>query len=728
MAQGVALGIVAVAGWLALTAGPASGASIHNNATGCNPPPCQDANYTYGGAGSEGNNVLVTQSGGTYRIQEMAPGTTITFADPRCTQLSDVEVTCPMVPDSDGVVWDVDVDGRGGDDQVDMRTNRRSRIEGGTGSDLLKGSSANDEIIGDPLYGSPGPDGADFIDGRGGADFMAGGGATNDTVSYASRSTAVNVSLDDGANDGGFGEGDNVYADVEVVRATNAGDTLTGNNSANTLVGLGGFDDVSGLGGPDTLDGGDTSDHLEGGFGTDTLLGGGGGDMMLGGFDADYLDGGTEDDDLFGGFGADDMYGGGGTDDVDYEGVTAALAVTAADDAPNDGMAGEGDNVHSDIERIFGGEGNDRLEIGFNGGEAWGRGGNDVLLGHNPDDRLEGENGNDTLDGRWGADVMNGGAGTDTVDYTDHWFVDDFGTAHGAVSIPNGSPDDGNFWIDYGATGTRDNVGADIENVIGSNGPDNLVGTADVNVLEGRAGSDSVDGQGAADTLLGGTADDILRGEGGNDSLDGGPGGDEMHGGDDLDIANYQSRTADLVVEIDNLPNDGATNEGDNVVEDVENVRGGAGDDELIGSSAANSLIGEDGNDSLNGRLGADTLNGQAGVDTIVYFGRTVPVAVNLDEARNDGSDRDGNGTSTTAEEGDLDRSIENADGGSANDILRARTGSVPNLLRGFGGDDTLLARDGTAAIDTLQCGAGTGDRVAKDPSDVDVGCEIALP
>ncbi len=732
MAHSVVLAAVIIAGWFALTAAPASAASIAQNASGCNPGPCTDSNLLYVGGNTENNNVQVSQSGGTYTFLEMGPGATITGVYSICTLVTSTQATCPTTM-PDGRPLDVDAQLNGGDDQIDMRTHRPSRIEGGTGSDLIKGSSANDEITGDPLFGSSGPFGADFIDGRGGADFMAGGGATNDTISYSSRSTPVTVSLDDFANDGGSGEGDNARADVEIVRATDAGDTLTGNNGANTLVGLGGFDVLTGLDGPDTLEGGDTNDHLEGGFGTDSLLGGGGGDTMLGGFDADYLDGGPEDDHMIGGFGADDMYGGaGGADDVDYAGSSAVapLTVTAHDDAPNDGSAGEFDNVHSDVERILGGPANDRLEVSFNGGEAWGRDGNDTLLGHNPDDRLEGENGDDTLDGRWGADVMNGGAGTDTVDYTDHWYVDEFGS-YGVVSNPNGSADDGNIWIDYGATGTRDNVGADIEHVIGSNGPDGLVGTIDANRLMGRAGADSLDGAASNDVLLGGGENDYLRGDAGDDTLDGAGGADVMDGGGDVDIATYASRTADLVVRLDDVANDGETaiNEGDNVTMTTENVRGGQGADLLVGSSLANELFGEGGDDTLSGRLGADTVNGQGGVDTMSYSDRTTPVAVNIDGRRNDGADPNGSGSSTATEEGDLDLNMENATGGSDNDILRAVTANgVANLLRGLDGDDTLFSREGTSTIDTLQCGPGAGDGFRMDPSDVQVGCEVALP
>ena len=79
------------------------------------------------------------------------------------------------------------------------------------------------------------------------------------------------------------------------------------------------------------------------------------------------------------------MSGGpGGADAVDYAGVPAPVTVTANDDAANDGHLGEFDNVHSDVERIFGGSGDDTLEPMDLGGEVWGRGGDDTCSATTP--------------------------------------------------------------------------------------------------------------------------------------------------------------------------------------------------------------------------------------------------------------------------------------------------------------------------------------------------------
>jgi Ca2+-binding RTX toxin-like protein len=438
------------------------------------------------------------------------------------------------------------------------------------------------------------------------------------------------------------------------------------------------------------------------------------------------------------------MFGGpGAADVVDYVGVSAPVTVVPNDGA-DDGVAGEGDNVHSDLERIVGGTGPDTLSTPVDGGEVWGRDGNDTLFGGNSDDLLEGGDGNDTLDGRFSADAMNGGPGIDTVDYTDHYVVfDDPPEIFGAASTPNGLADDGNGFIDRhdgGGPTFFDNVNPDIENIIGSGGPDVLQGSTAANVINGGPqadaitggnGNDELNGQDGVDSIEGGGDQDTLRGDAGPDNLDGGPGADAFDGGSEVDIVTYANRSAAVRVTINNIANDGdiATNESDNVLDTVENVRGGAGADLLTGNAQANRLLGGNGDDSLNGGDGADVLDGQTGIDTISYANRTARVAVTLDGLRNDGADPNANGISNGAEEGDQDLNIENATGGDGPDILRAVVAdAVVNVLRGLAGDDTLEAREGTATVDNLVCGDGTADQFAADPSDTQAGCEVVLP
>ena len=67
------------------------------------------------------------------------------------------------------------------------------------------------------------------------------------------------------------------------------------------------------------------------------------------------------------------------------------------DDVPNDGEAGDGANVHSDVEDLSGTDGDD------------------VLVGSDAANELDGGDGADTLDGRGGLDLFTLGAGDDTA-------------------------------------------------------------------------------------------------------------------------------------------------------------------------------------------------------------------------------------------------------------------------------------------------------------------------
>ncbi|MGI9658789.1 MAG: calcium-binding protein, partial [Gaiellaceae bacterium] len=103
---------------------------------------------------------------------------------------------------------------------------------------------------------------------------------------------------------------------------------------------------------------------------------------------------------LDGAGGADVLSGGIGVDTVDYSSRTLAVNVDL-DGIPDDGEAGEGDNVITDIEDILGGSGPDRLR---GGGGA---------------NRLVGGAGADDLDGLAGPDTIEAGAGADTIQAKD---------------------------------------------------------------------------------------------------------------------------------------------------------------------------------------------------------------------------------------------------------------------------------------------------------------------
>jgi RTX calcium-binding nonapeptide repeat (4 copies) len=156
--------------------------------------------------------------------------------------------------------------------------------------------------------------------------------------------------------------------------------------------------------------GGPGDDELHGSTGRDKLHPGGGDDEVFGGGAADILSGGAGRDGLHGGEGDDEFWsdpgpeafgGDGGVDRVTYFGRSAPIVVDLDNDLifPQDGEAGEGDDVGSDIENVVGGAGDDKL-LGQSGAVA-----ND----------LDGGPGHDLLVGRGGIDSFHAGPGADEV-------------------------------------------------------------------------------------------------------------------------------------------------------------------------------------------------------------------------------------------------------------------------------------------------------------------------
>ena len=532
---------------------------------------------------------------------------------------------------------------------------------------------------------------------RGGADF--------DTVTYADRRSAVVADQDGQAGDDGepaVGEGDTVGVDVEGLVGGSAGDTLTGNANPGRLDGGAGNDVLDGRLGADNLIGGpgaaDTVDYsartaavtadlagtggdgqpAEGdtvGADVENLLGGSGPDTLTGNAGFNRLDGNGGDDLLDGGLADDTLHGGPGSDTASYAARTVPVTVNLElADLAGQGQAGESD-LFTSTENARGGSGNDALTGSTGVNRLEGGGGNDALDGREQDD---------TLDGGAGADTHNGGAGTDTVTYASR-------TDRVVVHL-DGLRNDGADPSGNGFSGPAEENDRDIavEDAIAGSGNDRMTGNAQANRLAGGGG------------------DDILDPRLGTDVLEGGGGVDTMT------YAKYIG-SQPVVLRLDGLANDGTAGENDRD-DSIENAIAGGGNDTVVGDGGDNRLVGSGGDDLLEGGLGSDTLDGRAGTDTITYAGRTENLAILLDNARNDGSDPNGNGGSSVTEEGDEDQSIENAVAGAGNDRV---TGSArSNTIRGGDGNDVM---DGGPGGDTIDGQNGTdtmffGFRAAGDP------------
>ena len=315
---------------------------------------------------------------------------------------------------------------------------------GDAGDDVLNGN--NDR--GDFFINEPG---ADTFNG---GTYAARPGDTNigsptfqfahaaDLVSYSAVTSEVDVTLDGQPGDGPAGENDNVGADVESVVGGTAGDRLTAGTNSATLQGADGDDVLVGGPGADSLNGGAGGDQISGGDGNDTLQDGdftpAVSDSALPPGGDDRLDGGAGNDKFIVDRGADDVVGGSGKDMVTYSrpvtqrstdpppGQAADFTITL-DDQANDGQTGtsEGDNVHSDVEDLTTGDGND------------------VITGSATQNEIVAGAGNDQIDPGAGADRVDSGDGDDTInavdEYTDTLLCGDGGDT-ASVDLPGGQP------------------------------------------------------------------------------------------------------------------------------------------------------------------------------------------------------------------------------------------------------------------------------------------------
>lgn len=476
-----------------------------------------------------------------------------------------------------------------------------------------------------------------------------------------------------------------------------------------------------------TIDGGGSADTITGSALNDSLIGGSGDDRLYGLAGTDTLSGGFDNDTLVGGAGGDAIDGVTGTDTASYAGSSAAVTVTlpntaSGGDAQGDTLANidnligssNVDTLTGDIypNVIDGGAGavNDTLSGGVGGGDtvSWasitgpigvtvslavltgqntigagtdtiagfenmlGSGGIDVLTGDLYPNTINGGASSDQLEGGGSADVLIGGDGTDTVSY--------LGSPTGVSVTINGRAS--------GGDATGDSLST-VENVIGSQ---------------------------ASDTLVGDSGANQISGESGNDTLIGEAGADRMNGGSGTDTASYQNSNQAVFVELSGT-SDGGDADGDTLTS-IEDLVGSNRDDILVGDSGDNRISGESGDDLIFGGRGDDSLAGGTGFDFVSFHDSADAVRVNLayGTATGEGYDRlssiegvigtthadriTGNGQNNILRGADGNDTIV---GGSGNDTLRGGPGN--DSLQGGEGADTLFGGRGD---DTLDGGAGT--------------------
>lgn len=445
------------------------------------------------------------------------------------------------------------------------------------------------------------------------------------------------------------------------------------------VLGGDGHDQITTGSGDDTLDGGPGNDTLDAGAGDDVLLGGDGDDTLLGGSGNDRIDGGSGVDQIDGDLGDDRITGGDGGDQID-----AGAGNDHVDGGQGDNQitGGDGDDV------LYGGDGHDRISGDDGQDELYGGAGNDDLDGGIGYDRIYGDDGDDLLQATDGGDLLEGGAGNDLLE--------------------------------------------------GDDQPNVLIGGPGNDTLNGYGGADDLQGGAGDDRLDGGEGPDNLEGGEGDDRLDGGAGPDRTSGGPGRDTVSYDEHPQAVSVSLNGVADDGQLGEGDNVLDDVEDVigspgndtliagpfavelHGGPGDDTLIGSPQADLLSGGDGNDILDGAGGPDVLAGGDGNDTATYASRGGPVTVSVGTGPDDG------------EPGEHDQvlgDVEQVIGTPFADQLSAADGLGVRLIGDAGDDQITLPKQRGLLDDAMtsraSCGTGTDAVVAGADDQIDPDCDV---
>lgn len=143
----------------------------------------------------------------------------------------------------------------------------------------------------------------------------------------------------------------------------------------------------------------------------------------------------------------------------------------------------------------------------------------------------------------------------------------------------------------------------------------------------------------------------------------------------------------------------------------ADRLEGKGGDDTLSGLAGNDSLYGGDGNDTLMLDAGDDLMSGGTGSDWIAYAGT---MQVKLDLALT--------GKQHTNFGYDTVQGVENASGGSGNDVLKGNAGA--NILKGNAGNDQFWGQGGDDFIfggtgnDTLSGGTGNDKLYGEDGDD----------
>jgi Ca2+-binding RTX toxin-like protein len=297
---------------------------------------------------------------------------------------------------------------------------------------------------------------------------------------------------------------------------------------------------------------------------------------------------------------------------------------------------------------------------------------NDNLIGTSANDTLNGLAGDDSVQGLAGSDLLTGGEGNDSL----------YGGT-GQDTLNGGAGDD---LLDGGPTDSSTSL--DFATFTSATGPQVI------DLVAGTATGDGTDTLVSIEGVLAGNFDDKITGNGDLNILRGNLGDDTIDGGAGSDYADYWGASGGVTVSLVTNTSTGAA--GNDVLINIERIRGSDSDDSLTGDANENYLRGMQGNDTLDGGEGSDWAD---------YFQATAGVNVDLAAGHSTGANSGADGTDTFVSIENILGSVNKSDtltGDSGANILVGSGGN--DVLSGGGGNDQLYGDSGS---DSLSGGAG---------------------
>ncbi|NEQ52761.1 MAG: calcium-binding protein, partial [Leptolyngbya sp. SIO3F4] len=565
-------------------------------------------------SGDNGNDVIL--GGGDKDIAFGGEGSDfiagdLFFLDGQTLNTSDGELTLGSGPANDDILsggnGDDVITGDGGDDTIDGGDNSINKFDilfGGGGNDTVNGNAGNDLVIGD------------FLGLQGSIDVY-----NPDSPDSLLVRIPIDSTVDEGNDNLNGGDGN------DIIVGDSGNDRIAGDEGDDILVGDRVFDLLDGplfssdgdgkipsninininsiapeLDGNDTIAGGQGNDVITGDGGVDEISGGEGADVVLGGAGNDVVNGGEGSDVLAG----------------DYF-------------LPQDTSLEDLDNLLKTIEASVNGTLTTASPI-LNGLE--------ITVPDLPDfsaflDELSpeevqilfpldlGEADNDVISAGLGADIIFADSGNDRIDGGEDNDMAVYAISPSSVVV---NLDEESAYFNEGGELHLSSCFGQERKIPISPEPDFSIeagaaldgyGTVDqLQNLEGVIGSIY------DDILIGNSNDNVIAALSGNDLLIGNEGFDVLDGSDGSDTASYIRDPNGVTVFLEFLftPGVGLAFDGFGATDlllDIENVTGSAGNDQITGDNNANTIFAGAGNDTISGAGGDDILFGEDGDDTL---------------------------------------------------------------------------------------------------------------